>query len=392
MSSYYDEYIKKYQTLSLREKYEILFPSEYSKSYSKSLKFVRNEFFNLDQLGFERFLYLYERKYGPGPTQYVKKIYSSWRSGMTKMVRKTEERILICVPHVLNKEKQFKLLAIQIPEIIRQQKKGFKDLEMCTSNLVEVYNKAAQNVVKRQYNLDWFVSEVFPPEELEEFLNVIKYTMLDCLKQSYQSVCKDLNQLDNYIPKTSGAVQISYNISLFSRNLKFDVFPITNITDLKLPMVEPLFVTKFQDYYRKILLNHAINQYKEEAIGQVNSQISISDVNAITEQIERIGKDKEHDTNLLIRGFGGNIHLHIQKKNIGRLQFEITKEYFKLFLIICVAFVGIVLLLELEQNVLLFFGGIFLLSVIGSIWERISKLKTEVREYERKRRTKFEAD
>jgi len=389
MSSYYDEYIKKYQTLSLREKYEILFPSEYSKSYSKSLKFVRNEFFNLDQLGFDRFLYLYERKYGPGPTQYVKKIYSSWRSGMTKMVRKTEERILICVPPVLNKEKQFKLLAIQIPEIIRQQKKGFKDLEMCTSNLVEVYNKAAQNVVKRQYNLDWFVSEVFPPEELEEFLNVIKYTMLDCLKQSYQSVCKDLNQLDNYIPKTSGAVQISYNISLFSRNLKFDVFPLPNFHALKLPMIEPLFVTKFQYYYKKFLLDHAIKQYKEEAIGQVNNQIAISDVEAVAAQLKKIGNDQEYDTSLDIKGNGGSIHLHLQKKNLGRLQNEIVIGYFKLLLIICAVCVGGYWVLEQELYAILFIGGFFLLSFLVATWDNIKDLEREVRKYERKRRTQF---
>jgi hypothetical protein len=382
-------YYEEYKSLSLDEKYRKLFPYSYSNSYSKSLKFVRNEFFTLDQLGFERFLYLYERKYGVGPTQYVKKIYSSWRTGMTKMVRKTEERILICVPPILSREKQFKLLSIQIPEIIRQQKKEFRDLDVCTSNLNKVYSDIAISIVKRQYNLDWFVKEVFPPEELEEFLNVLKYTMLDCLKQSYQNVCKDILQLNNYIPKTNGAVRISYNISLLNHSVKFDIFPLSKIPDLELPMVEPLFVTKFRDYYRKILLNHAINQYKEETVGQVNSHIAISDINKIAEQIERIGKGQEYDTNLVIRGYGGNIHLHLQKKNLGRLQYEITKEYFKLFCSICLIFVLGILIIGNEMWFLIYFGGIFLFAFVGPIWEKINKLKAEVREYERKRRTRF---
>jgi hypothetical protein len=44
--------------------------------------------------------------------------------------------------------------------------------------MAEVYESIADAILKKEYHLDWFVKEVFPPEELDEFLSTFKYTML----------------------------------------------------------------------------------------------------------------------------------------------------------------------------------------------------------------------
>lgn len=246
-------------------------------------------------------------------------------------------------------------------------------------------------MIEHEYKLDWFVNEVFPSEELSEFLNVFKYTMLDCLRQSFAQVREDLVLIHDFIPKTDGSVDMSYHIVLLDCTLNVDVYPPPGATHLNISIPEPRLVTKFRDRYKTILLDHALTQCKAEAIGHANRQIALSDVKAVVTQLERTKSDQEYDSTLEVQGHGGTLHIHLQKKNLLRLRYAIAKQTVKLLIALCISGVVVVWLCTEELWGILFLLGIISLGIIGSIWEKLNKLRTEVKEYERRRATQLKA-
>ncbi len=130
--------------------------------YCSSRQFVLMEFISLDVFTFERFSDFYARKYGSGPQQYMRRTYPQWKSGATKMAGQTVRRILECVPPFLTKEKQFELLALQIPSVIQQQKSKMKASSIKASQLESTYCNLAASVTEHEYELDWFLKEIFP--------------------------------------------------------------------------------------------------------------------------------------------------------------------------------------------------------------------------------------
>lgn len=360
-----------------------------SSPYWQSLQFVRAEFFTLDQSTFERFSDFYAGKYGHGPKQYMRRTYPLWKTGATKMVGQTEHRILECVPPFLQKDKQIKLLSFQIPSVIQQQKSGLNASVIKTSELEATYRSLASKVTDHEYTLDWFVKEVFPDVELKEFLNVFKFTMLDCLRQSFKQVQQDLMLAHDILPDLDCSVSLSYQIALLDCPIEIDVYPPPGAAHLNISMPEPSLITHFRVRYREILLDHALAQCKVETVAHANRQIAIADIENMVDQLQCTKSDQEYDTTLEIEGHGGTLWLHLQKKNLIRLRYAIAQQTLKLMFAIGVCGVGVVwICIKGFWPVLLYFG-IIPLGIIGSIWDKLRELKSEVTEYERKRATRF---
>ncbi len=109
-----------------------------------------------------------------------------------RMSVQTSRRILECVPPLLGKEEQFRILAFYIPSILQQQKERLKYVRFKVSELYEAYSAIINGIKDQEYKLDWFVSKVFSEQEIQEFLDVFKYTMVDSLARSYSSIREDL--------------------------------------------------------------------------------------------------------------------------------------------------------------------------------------------------------
>jgi len=360
-----------------------------SSSYGRSLTFVRSEFFQLDPLIFERFTDFYARKYGDGPKRYLQRTYPHWRSGTTNMASQTERRILVCVPPFLDKVKQFELLSFQIPAVIHQQNSELKVRSIRMAELEATYRNLAKSVLEREYKLGWFVNEVFPSEELTEFLNIFKYTTIDCLRQSFTQVSEDLLLMHDFLPKIDGSVDMSYHIALLDCTLDVDVYPPHGTTRLDISMPEPRLVTQFRDQYKTILLDHALNQCKVAVTGHVNRQIALTDVQTVVTQLERTKSDQEYDSTIEVQGHGGTLRLCLQKKDLLRLRYATAKQIVKLLIAICISGVVVVWLCVKGFWPILFCLGFICLGIIGSIWGKLNELKTEVKEYERRRATRL---
>lgn len=359
--------------------------------YWKSLQFVRTEFFRLDPFTFERFADFYAEQYGSGPKQYLRRAYPQWQSGATKMAGQTERRILECVPPFLSKDKQFDLLSFQVPSVIAQQKSGLKASHIKTSEIETTYRQLAATVAEHEYKLDWFVNAVFPAKEVKEFLNVFKFTMLDCLRQSYAQVRQDLLLMHDILPDLDGSVALSYEIALLDCPVEVDTYPPPGADQLAIAMSEPSLVTQFRDRYRTILLDHALAQCKAEAVGHANRQVAFADVEAVVAQLQRTASDQEYDTTLEVQGHGGTLTIRLQKKNLLRLRYAIAQQTMKLLFALGLTGVAVIFLCVKGLWPILFYVGIIPLGIIGSIWGKLQELKSEVTEYERKRATRFAA-
>lgn len=331
----------------------------------------------------------YARKYGDGPKRYLQRTYPHWRSGTTNMASQTERRILVCVPPFLDKVKQFELLSFQIPAVIQQQNSELKVRSTRMPELEATYHNLAKSILEREYKLDWFVNEVFPSEELAEFLNVFKYTAIDCLRQSFTQVSEDLLLLHDFLPKINASVDISYHIALLDCTLDVDVYPPHETTGLNISIPEPRLVTQFRDQYKTILLDHALTQCKVVAAGHANRQIALADVQMVVTQLERTKSDQEYDSTIEVQGHGGTLRLHLKKRNLLRLRYAIAKQTVKLLIAICISGLVVVWLCVKGYWPILICLGFICIGSIGSIWGKFNELKTEVKEYERRRATRL---
>lgn len=307
------------------------------------------------------------------------------------MAGQTERRILECVPPFLSKDKQFELLSFQVPSVIHQQKSELKASRIKASELEATYRQLAATVSEHEYKLDWFVNAVFPSKEVTEFLNVFKFTMLDCLRQSYAQVRQDLMLLHDVLPGLDGSVDLSYQTALLDCPVEVDVYPPPGAAQLSIAMSEPSLVTQFRDRYRTILLDHALTQCKADAVGHANRQIALADVEAVVAQLQKTSSDQEYDTTLEVQGHGGTLSIRLQKKNILRLRYTIAQQTFKLMIALGVTGVGVVWLCIKGFWPILFYLGIIPLGILGSIWGKLQELQSEVKEYERKRTTRLTA-
>jgi len=158
------------------------------------------------------------------------------------------------------------------------------------------------------YRLDWFVREVFDPAELDDFLNVFRYTMLDCLRQA-------------------------------------------------------------------------------EAMGQAGRKVALSDIHAHVARLGQTTPDQEYDSSLEVRGQGGTLWIRVAKRNLLRLRFALAMQALKVFVVVAFSVFGGIWLCSKGPWPILIAGGIISLSITSCVWDRLQKLRAEVRKHERKRKT-----
>lgn len=355
--------------------------------YDQSLAFVRKEFFNLSECKFQDFVEYYASKYGDGPRSYLSRTYRTWRTGQTRMSRQTERRILECVPPFLDTDKQFQLLAFYIPPVIAQQRRQLDARHLSLSEMADHYVQIAQTLMSNEYELDWFVREVFSAEEIMEFFNVFRFTMIDGLRQSYHDVRNDLVALRKACAATDAAIDVEYQIALLDCPLEIDARPTSLPLSLDIAAPEPRLVTEFRQQYRQILLEHVVQSRATIRTGDIRQRIALSDVDAVIRQLQRTKSDQEYESTLAIEGRGGNFTVRFEKKNPLRLQYAIAVESVKLGIVATISAALAFWMFAKGLWPLLFYVAFIPLVILSAVWTKLQSLRSELKEYERKRRT-----
>lgn len=260
------------------------------------------------------------------------------------------------------------------------------------SQMTQSYSNLVNTIAAREYHLDWFISKVFRETEVQEFLDVLKYTMIDALNRSYCAVREDIASLQRLLADADGSVDLDYTISLLGCRLAVDASaspPQAN--SLVLPMRVPRLVSQFQREYRQVLLDHAIKAIALENSGEVRRYVALSDVQSVVLQLKELGSDQEYDSTLEIEGYGGTAIIRLQKKNLILMRYQICRETVKLAVAVAITGGLIVWATRTDSWPLLFYLGIIPLWIVSACWNTLNNLRSEAREYERKRRTRIAA-
>ena len=354
-------------------------------AYSRSLDFVRSEFFSLAGTRYAKFCNFYGRKYGGGAEDYLRQTRYSWQSGTTGMSGQTMARILSCVPPFLDVPKQFELLSFQVPSVLQQQREKLKLHGFKLSEMEKTYRAVAEGVVGRDYKLSWFINDVFPATECDEFKNVFKYTIMDQLRRSYSWVREDIAMLHGCVSEIEGSIDVVYHVAVFDCPMELDMFPPVGAAKLDIAFATPNLVTEFGEYYRKILLEHALVQIKAEQETHAVRQIALDDVRSLVSQLATTRSDQEYDLRVEIVGHGGTAQVRLQKKNLLRLRSAVAVYTFWLLLTCGLLCVSILLACTKGWWLLVYPGWIVFAGAISAVWRKLHGLRKEISDYERKR-------
>ena len=381
-----DNVKKQYSTL---EQSRDFVRKKFFQIHAEYMRLCREKYFNNASVKFEQtawanFESSYASKYGEGARAYLNKTIYAWQNGWTGMSGQTMSRILECVPPFLEIDEQFKLLSFFAPPALSEQ---FHGQQMALSEIADCYNQIAHTVKCKEYELPWFVRDVFSAEEITEFLNVFKFTMIDGLRQSYHDVRNDLVTLRKTCAATDAAIDVQYQIALLDYPLDIDTCPTSMPPSLDIAAPEPRLVTEFRQQYRQVLLEHVVQARATIRTGDIRQRIALSDVAAVIRQLQRTKSDQEYESTLAVEGRGGDFTVRFEKKNPLRLQYAIAVESVKLGIVVTIS--AALALWSIAEGLwpLLYFVALIAFSLLSAIWTKLQSLRWEVMEYEGKRRT-----
>lgn len=359
-------------------------------SNSRAIKFLKTEFFSLNNIAFSKFSRIYGKKYGYESQVELIQTYPHWKSGHTRMSGKTIKKILECVPLCLSKEAQFKLLCFQIPSVLHQQKLAMRIHQIDTWQLDDTYQQIADRIMAREYTVEWFLKDLFSHDELNEFVNLFKFMLLDSLRQSFLQVQQDLTLMYELLPSVDSGVDLQYRVNLFDCNLKVDFSRPPMNKEFSIPIPEPVLVSRYRDKYQAMLLEHTLSYRQTEIKGQANHHIALTDIQNLVSQLGQITSHHEYDSTMNLKGSGGIMKLRLFNKNLMSLRFSIAKQAFKL--IFTLGSFALVTGLMLNISNLIPFTimlGFITLYMVSSTFTKLWQLGLEAIEYDRKHTKRF---
>lgn len=362
------------------------------RTYHEIEKYIKECFFNFSPIELETFSNHYGGMYGLDAMKYLLKTYNKWKTGITKTSGQTINRILLCVPKFLNKSQQFEILRFYIPLIIDKWMKKIPKNGINTDNLYTKFHEITLIIKNETYNLDWFVSKVFTRKEINEFLDVLKYTILDILDRSYKNVYSDMNTIAIDINKNISQIDCVAETTYYIHLLKTS-FNINHDIEIKQPLSLdidcPLLVSQYKEEYSNILLEHLLKFLENDAIKSKKKYISLYDIQELTGKLKSIDMDSEFNFNLSASGLGGIFNIKLDRKNKNNFIKNIFKNILWIFLTIigCSSIILIASALSLDTIILfIILIGVYNI-VLFSI--NINQIISAMKEYERKRTKKL---
>jgi len=296
--------------------------------YAKSLQLVRREFFKFDPFQFAQFTDFYAHKYGEAAKQYLRRTYAEWRSGATRMAEQTEKRILECVPPFLDTSQQFQILGFYVPAF----EKWVRTLcgeQVLVSEMSAAYQSIVTAIVHKEWHLDWFVREVFAPAEVQDFIDVFKYTILDRLRQSYAQVCTDLRLLGKIHLPHEACVEVSYHVAFLDCPLDIDTITPPGPPHLDILLPRPPMLSRFDKQYQQILFAHDMEKQNVEHRGRLSGQFALRDVKSLSSHLTLTTSQQEYDSSIEVCCEGGTLCLRLEKKNILKLRLALVPKQAK---------------------------------------------------------------
>jgi len=354
--------------------------------------YLKNEFFNADDITFAKIARLYKQLYGYGAYKYLLDTFYSWKLGHVRVSGQTTTRILECVPRFLTDDKRFHILKCEIVHFIdtlhfKQQNKNISLSQL--NNSFENYAKEIDSF--SQVNLNWFVKKgIFSQTEIDQFLSVCKYALRQKLNLSYRQVQADLalirTKLSCFKPGTFTA---NYQLDFLSSKVDLSQLNDTPLTLIQLGSDQIRLDGIFKQFAEQYILEELMKMSFSEKEGEVNHFIKSNDLDFfIGQYYELLDKDSEAALRSEFKGEGGQLTLFLDVKSLKRIQASIVVSSAKLFLYTAILVTGIILVFVFELYkiiALLFFGGLilggFLLGAINAEFRALRNLTLDLKRY-----------
>lgn len=354
--------------------------------------YIENEFFNADKETFKKIIDLYYELYGFGPYKYLLNTYQAWKSHSVSTSRRTMNRIFECVPRFLSDKKRFHILKNEVIYFIedfhqKQQNKNIKLNEL--NDLFESYATHINSF--SQANMPYMVGKrIFTTEEIEQFLCVCKYSLLEKLNLSYSQVQNDLNLFKDKISTFKTGIFIAYyQIDFLNSIVDISNINETNLVFKQLNETNINLSGRYKEFSENYILEELMQMSFLEKEGVVNHYVKSSDLDFFLNQYHHISR-RENEATLKsdFKGEGGELNVVLEVKSLSKIKYLLFLSGVKTIIYLGIPFLTFYFTLEFELyklGALLIFGslffGVFLLEGLKSEIRKIKSLKLDLRVY-----------
>jgi hypothetical protein len=354
--------------------------------------YIENEFFTADRETLRKITDLYYDLYGYGPHKYLIDTYHSWKSGYVSTSGQTMGRIIECVPRFLSDEKRFFILKNEVIYFIEtlHQKQQNKNATLSELNtLFENYATQIENF--NQSNLPYMVGKrIFTPEEIEQFLLVCKYALLEKLNLAFKQVQNDLILFKEKISSfKTGVFKASYQIDFLNSKIDLSNINEFHFDFIKLKQQEINPNGTYKQFAEQYILEEFMQMNFSEKEGAVNHFVKSKDLDFFLDQYHQINR-KENEATLKsdFRGEGGQLNVILEVKSLHKIKSLIYLSGAKMIIYFAVLIIAIFLVVKFELYkvvILVIIGGLILGGILlenfKSEIQTIKNLKLDLKRY-----------
>jgi hypothetical protein len=302
------------------------------------------------------------------------------------------DRIIECVPRFLSDEKRFFILKNEVIYFIQTLHQKQQNKNASLSELNTLFENYATQIEKfNQSNLPYMVGKrIFKPEEIEQFLLVCKYALIEKLNLAYRQVQSDLVLIKSKLSDfKTGIFKANYQIDFLNSKIDISHINETEVSFIQLKKQEVNLDGTYKQFAEQYILEEFMQMNFSQKEGEVNHFVKSKDLDFFISQYNEIN-DSESEATLKseFRGEGGQLNLTLEIKSLKKIQSLIYFSGVKLLLYSAIFIGAIVVIFTFELYkviLLLIFGGlivgVFLLEGFKTEIKTIKDLKLDLKRY-----------
>src|SRR5690606_6003875 len=333
--------------------------------------YIEHEFFNADKETLKKITDLYYELYGYGPYKYLLNTYQAWKSRSVSTSRQTMDRIFECVPRFLSDEKRFHILKNEVVYFIDDLHKNQQNKRIKIDSLNDLYESYASQINDfSQSNIPYMVGKrIFTAEEIEQFLNVCKYSLLQKLRLSYRQVHNDLILFKDKISTfKTGVFQAHYQIDFLNSTVDLTHINETKLVFIQLKEIKISLLGRYKEFAENYILQELLQMSFLEKEGVVNHYVKSNDLDFFLNQYYHINR-KENEAVLKsdFKGEGGELNVILEVKSLSKIKYLLLISAFKLVVYLVILLFAFFFTIEFELYKLgafIIIGAFFLGAVI----------------------------
>lgn len=302
------------------------------------------------------------------------------------MTAQSERRILECVPKFMTAKEQYKLLLLSAPKLIVPAvdwRIGARNGSlMSLATLHAKYAQSIDTLKTSTVNLEWFVKGVFSEQEIEEYVQCLRYVGMQKLQQSFSAVIEDLGEMLPLPPMSGCKISYQYVDYLYQCQLDNVNSEELNTHRLFVDIPMPDLITRIGVENARMIADRLLGIDTSMREGYGSMVIGVDEVQSFLHSIQLAVDGPDYDGRVNVKGAGGTMHIHITRRNL-----KVLRKKLDLLgmLMLATAALGILivwLFISGAQWLFAFIFGLGSMAVISWLYVEADYCKKELSNYE----------